>query len=320
MATRPTVSAVQIARPTPERFDETLALLRASDHAAFGDSDWTAGELRDEWDGMDLGRDAWLVLLGDRVAGVAHLLDRRGGRFVGDGYVHPDLTGRGVGNRVLSLLEERARELEPDWPDGERIVLQCAHLVGDERAPRLFAGRGFAYARSTFRMVVDLTGQERAPVWPGGIELRAFDVERHGRLLHAALEETFGDERGHHERSFEEWRRDAFDWRGFESSLVPVAWDRRSDEIAGFSLNFPKRMGDWGWIGAIGVRAPWRRRGLGLALLQESFRRFRESGKTVVALGVDADNPAGAVRLYERAGMRVFWRADLWEKELRPGG
>ena len=236
-----------------------------------------------------------------------------------DAYVHPDLVGHGIGSRVLELLEARARELLANEPATERVVLQCAHLDGDERAPRLFAGRGFVYTRSAFRMVADLTGRERVPVWPGGVELRAFDVEQHGRLLHAALEEAFQDERGHVDQPFQEWRRDTLDWRGFEPSLVPVAWDRRRDEIAGFSLNFPKRMGEWGWIGSLGVRPAWRRHGLGLALLQESFRRFHESGERVVALGVDVENPTGAVRLYERAGMRVFWRADLWQKELRSG-
>ena len=76
-------------------------------------------------------------------------------------------------------------------------------------------------------------------------------------------------------------------------------------------------MGDWGWIGTLGVRPGWRRRGLGLALLQEGFRRFAERGETVAALGVDSENPTGATRLYERAGMRVLWRADVWRKELR---
>jgi GNAT superfamily N-acetyltransferase len=47
----------------------------------------------------DLERDAWLIELDGRLAGVAHLLERRGGRFVGDGYVHPELRGRGVGDR-----------------------------------------------------------------------------------------------------------------------------------------------------------------------------------------------------------------------------
>ena len=76
-------------------------------------------------------------------------------------------------------------------------------------------------------------------------------------------------------------------------------------------------MGDWGWIGTVGVPKGWRRRGLGLALLRESFRRFAATGETTVALGVDTENPTGATRLYERAGMRVLWQADVWQKELR---
>ena len=67
------------------------------------------------------------------------------------------------------------------------------------------------------------------------------------------------------------------------------------------------------------MRPRWRRRGLGLALLRESFRRFAECGETTAALGVDSENPAGATRLYERAGMRILWRADVWRKELRTG-
>jgi hypothetical protein len=34
----------------------------------------------------------------------------------------------------------------------------------------------------------------------------------------------------------------------------------------------------------------------------------------------DAENFDGAARLCERAGMRVLWRAVVWEKELRAGG
>ena len=62
---------------------------------------------------------------------------------------------------------------------------------------------------------------------------------------------------------YDGWRERVFDRPRFDPSLVPVAWDVAQGEIAGLSLNFPKRMGDWGWIGAIGVRRAWRRRGLG---------------------------------------------------------
>ena len=64
------------------------------------------------------------------------------------------------------------------------------------------------------------------------------------------------------------------------------------------------------------MRRPWRRRGLGLALLLRSFGQFYERGQRRVALSVDSDNPSGATRLYERAGMRVEREEVLYEKEL----
>jgi ribosomal protein S18 acetylase RimI-like enzyme len=70
-------------------------------------------------------------------------------------------------------------------------------------------------------------------------------------------------------------------------------------------------------VSVLGVRRPWRRRGLGRALLLHSFRALRERGKPRVGLGVDGSNPTGAVQLYEAAGMRVVRRFDHWEKERR---
>jgi ribosomal protein S18 acetylase RimI-like enzyme len=306
---------MRVTRPTPDRFDEALALLQASDVAAWGDSDWTESDLRDDWARLDLDRDAWLVELDGRLAGVAHLLDRKGGRFVGDAYVHPDLTGRGVGSHLLDLLETRVRARSSEWPDGERIVVQVAHLIGDRDAPGLFRRKGYDRARSFFRMVADVSGEQPVPRWPDEVELRPFDVDRHGRELHDAHEEAFAHEWGHVVLAYEEWRERALDRPKIEPSLVPVVW--AGDEIVAYSLNYAKRNGDWGWIGTLGVREAWRRRGLGLALLFESFRRFRETGETTAALGVDTENPTGATRLYERAGMRVVWQADVWEKELR---
>jgi mycothiol synthase len=220
-----------------------------------------------------------------------------------------------VGSRVLGLLEERVLELRESWPDGERIVLEAAHLVGDDRAPRLFSGRSFERVRSFFRMMVEVGPEIPDPEWPPGVELRALDPDRDGRALYHAGLEAFAEEWDHVPLGYEEWRERVLGRARFDPSLVPVLW--ASDEVVAFSRNYPKRNGDWGWIGTLGVRPAWRRRGLGLALLRESFRRFRETGETTVALGVDVENPTGATRLYERAGMRVLWQADVWQKELR---
>ena len=306
---------MRVVRPTPARFDETLALLRAADVAVFGDSDWTADELREEWDGLDLAHDAWLVELDGRIAGVAHLLDRKGGRFIGDGYVHPELTGRGVGGRVLGLLEERALELRPSWPAGERIVLEAAHLVGDERAPHVVRRAGLRARAKLLPHGGRRHGRAAAAGVAGGHQLRPLDPDRDGPMLHDAELEAFADEWGYVPLSYDDWRGRVFGRSGFDPTLVPVVW--AGDEVVAFSRNYPKRNGDWGFIANLGVRPAWRRRGLGLALLHESFHRFRETGETTIALGVDVENPTGATRLYEQAGMRVLWQADLWQKELR---
>jgi hypothetical protein len=49
-----------------------------------------------------------------------------------------------------------------------------------------------------------------------------------------------------------------------------------------------------------------------------SFREFWRRGERRVGLSVDVRGPTGAARLYERAGMRVFYRIPVYEKELRP--
>jgi mycothiol synthase len=136
--------------------------------------------------------------------------------------------------------------------------------------------------------------------------------------VHAAQQEAFADHWEHREVPWEEWERERFGDDRFDPSLWLLAVD--GDEIAGFSLNYWKTGGDWGWIGSIGVRRPWRRRGIAEALLRASFAEFARRGETRVGLGVDGQSPTGATRLYERVGMRIFWRAVVYEKELRAGG
>ena len=74
-----------------------------------------------------------------------------------------------------------------------------------------------------------------------------------------------------------------------------------------------------GWVSILCVRRPWRGKGLGLALLQHTFNELHHWGKRRAGLGVDAQNLTGAIRLYEKAGMRVQRQYDTYELELRPG-
>ena len=296
---------MELRRPhLTDDFDEVLALVQACDREVYAESDWTEKELREEWEGLDVQWDAWVAVEDGRLAGVMHVYERRGSRILADGYVHPDLTGRGAGALLLEAAEQRALELGEEVPPDEPLSIETAHLVGDPRAPKLLASRGYERVRTFLRMVVDLAGDALAPSWPDGLELRPFDPGRDARRVQVAIDEAFENEWGYERRDHDEWARRAFGGERFDPGLCPVVWD--ADEIVAVSLNYPKRHGDWGWIGTLAVRPGSRRRGLGLALLQESFRRFAERGETVVALGVDSENPTGATRLYERAGMRIL--------------
>jgi ribosomal protein S18 acetylase RimI-like enzyme len=83
-------------------------------------------------------------------------------------------------------------------------------------------------------------------------------------------------------------------------------------------LAFPERGGDreLGWIQSLGVISRYRRRGLGEALLRSAFRELHARGMRAVGLGVEAENATGALRLYERVGMRQVSRLDNWILDL----
>ncbi len=294
---------------------EVLALAQASDLALIGETDWTEADLHEEWADYDLERDVFLLELDGRLAGYA-AFERKGGggRMLADGYVHPELLGRGVGTELLRLTEARAREELASVPAGERAYLQNASLAGDPAAPALYAAHGYADVRRHWRMVVDLE-HEPAPVAPEGIEIRLFHEPGERRAVYEALEEAFEDHWEHRPRSFEEWSKGVFDVEGYDPTLVWIALD--DDEPVAANLAYWKRHGEWGWVGTLGVRRPWRRRGIAEALLETSFAEFFRRGERRVALGVDAQSPTGATRLYEKAGMRIFWEAVIWEKELR---
>ena len=236
---------MEIRRPdSTNDFDEVLALVQACDRAVYGDSDWTAAELREEWDDLDLDSDAWVAVDGGRIAGVVHVYGLRGSRVLMDGYVHPELTGRGAG----SLLLDRRRPVPASWPltqpAGEAIWAETAHLVGDPTAPELLAGRGYAMLRTYHRMIIDLEPGIPAPSWPDGLELRPFDPDRHARQLKDALDEAFVDEWGHEKRDYDAWAERVLGVPQFDPELDPRRLGRRRDRSGHGRLpEAPRRLG-----------------------------------------------------------------------------
>jgi ribosomal protein S18 acetylase RimI-like enzyme len=112
---------------------------------------------------------------------------------------------------------------------------------------------------------------------------------------------------------FDDW----WEMRSNDPQFDPSLWFlvRDGDEIAAINRCEGGRHGG-GYVGLLGVRKPWRKRGLGKALLLHAFREFRDRGYDRATLGVDSENPTGATRLYESVGMHVETTFVTFEKEL----
>jgi ribosomal protein S18 acetylase RimI-like enzyme len=285
-------------RPTEADAAAVVALMAAYDTALGFEPDTELGDLLDEWRELDLSRDAWLWEEGGTPIAFASVRGR-GEKWHLDGYVHPGHTGRGLGAEILRLAEERARE-----GGGARVQSGTLHADGAARA--LFEGHGFAFVRAFLRMGIQLPEDVREPSLEPGLRLVVPDDDAE---VHAVVQEAFADHWDHQPRSLEDFlqRHEGVDrslWRGV----------RDGDRLVAVSVN-ELRFGG-GWVARLGTLRAWRGRGLASALLQAAFAEFRRRGETSVQLGVDAESPTGAVRIYERAGMHVVWRADVFEKHL----
>jgi ribosomal protein S18 acetylase RimI-like enzyme len=289
---------------TPADIQAAADIVRAEEKSLRGESIWDVSDIADFWRLANFADGSWMIERDGLPVGFVACLER-GDETHSWASVHPEAGGNGLATWLLERAEQRARKV------GSRSV-QAGRFAENTVAHALLERLGFREVRHFYRMRIELDGEPEPPHWPTGLEPAPFRLED-GRAFHEALNEAFAEEWGFHSMPFDEWRRIRLEAPDTDLSLWFLARD--GDEIAGVARCEGKRDGG-GWIGALGVRKAWRRRGLGLALLRHAFREFHRRGEPHVGLGVDAANATGATQLYERAGMRVISEDVVYEKEL----
>ena len=304
----------------PELADalEIVALLVACDIADFGRPDSTLEDLQADWTHprFDRSRDTWIVVAPDRaIVGYAWAWDRVPHVDVqGDVLVQPEHRGKGIEEVLLDLLEGRGREHAAAAPAEAGVHLAVFAKPGGALAV-LLASRGYARVRTYLRMTIELKAGYPAHGAPEGIEIRRFRQGIDERAVHDLIEDSFSDHFRFAPEPHDEWMTRRVGHPEFDPELWFVAWD--GEEPVGAVL--PYVFGDLGWVRELGVRSRWRGRGVGRALLLETFRAFELRKLERVSLGVDAENATGATRLYEGVGMREEERHDLYHMTLRHG-
>ena len=291
-------------QPAPGDLEVAAAVMAAEERAVLGDTTWGVDEMRDWWAWVDL-EQSWIVESDDEPAAIGLLMPRESGRIITWVAVDPRFTGRGLASELIARSERNARSL-----GGTK--LSVGRLAKNTAALDLFERLGFEEVRRYYQMRIDFTGPPEEPEWPDGVVVTTFRRED-ARDFKAAIDEAFAEEWGHVAMPFDEWVEHRVDNPHMDHSLWWLA--RSGEEVAGVLRGEAPRHGG-GFVGMLGVRNAWRKRGIGLALLQHAFREFHRRGYRHASLGVDSENPTGATRLYERAGMRVVKEDVVHEKEL----
>ncbi len=263
----------------------------------------------------DLARDTRLVIAPDgMLVGAAATTTPPKGGFRIDlfGGVHPQWRGRGIGRELLGRQLARAAEIHAaEAPDADWEV-HAGAVLGDHEAIRLYERYGMTPVRYWFEMAAP-TLDAPALTLPEGMCGQTY-TPAYETALYAAHCESFRDHWGYQERSFEAWTTLSVRSESFLPELSRLAFD--GDELAGYVLSYsdadPKRT----YIGQVGVRRPWRRRGLAGALLAEVLMASHGAGFTTASLGVDSESPTGAVGVYERVGFRTEYQAVTYRSWL----
>lgn len=218
--------------------------------------------------------------------------------------VHPSRREGSLQTELLRYVEARGRENH--IPSGRPAAFLVTLKADDAERVQFYEANGYRPARWFLELERDLTQPIGAVETPPGLRIRTVDREGDVEALHTAITDAFRDHWNPPNITLEQARY----WVSlpqFKPELVLLALDA-SGEAAGACINSLReeynRQHDAqeGAVETLGVRRPYRRRGLARALLMQSLHLLKEAGMTKASLGVDADSLTGATKLYASVG------------------
>jgi len=230
--------------------------------------------------------------------------------------IHPSARGGDLDEQILAWAAGRTREVGRER--GARLKLRAvAHQTEPERIA-LLERAGFGVDRYFWRMACSLDGPPAGPRLPAGFTLVSGP---HDPAEWAALfNESFIDHWNHVPKTADEvrhWQADPH-YRP-DLDLVARAPDGTPAAFCWGEIDHAENARNGredGHIGLLGTRRGFRSIGLGRAMLLAGMRALRNAGADTAILGVDANSPTGAQKLYESAGFRNMRTRMLYGREL----
>ncbi|MHA7154990.1 GNAT family N-acetyltransferase [Arthrobacter sp. TMN-50] len=241
------------------------------------------------------------------------------------GGVDPAWRGKGIGAALYAWQAGRAsRCLADDDDDADAddggAPAGVLRTYAEERVPSqlaLMEATGNTVVRYFTEMTRSLEAEIPVVEINPGLQIVTF-TDQLSEAVRLAHNEAFQDHWGSEPRDEESWRHTVThpEFRP-EWSLAVV--DEATGEVAAYQLaSFDSASRELlghteGYTDLLGVRRNWRGLRLAPALLAEAMRRFKADGMEHAGLGVDTENPSGALGLYERLGYEPTHRVRVYE-------
>jgi len=283
--------------------EATAAMLNEHSRRLHGVDDATPGDLLLYWESpdVDFERDILVAENNDGIVGYADV-----GLYADHVWLDVRATDEGALPELLVAIEKVAAAKQPD------AGLMAYTSEADAPLRDLLSRSGYAVVRHSYRMRIALGGERPEPEWPEGFTVHAMR-EGEERRVYDAHNASFAGTWMFEPEPYELWRH----WFIEDPAYDPSLWflTEYGDDVAGIVIaRAAESEPGLGWVRILGVLPEYRQRGVAQALLRHTFAEFERRGFDAGGLGVDAQNPTGAVRVYERAGMHVERTSLLFQK------
>lgn len=276
--------------------DEILRFMIACDIAEFGEADSSLEDLEEQWDEMDLEKDAWVARdIDGNVTGYA-CVSGENDRYGMDIYVHAQLCPEGLENELMGKCLERAAEIVLKSPGFTKAQLTGYATIANHRLQYVYESNGFDRHTYHYRMQLDFNGELDPPEWPEGFSLSPYQDKDELELFNLILS-TFTWE-GRDPLSMDAWRNLIFRGGRYDPEYFVLV--RFGGKLVGAALCYAEESG--GWIRQLAVAKEFQGKGLGSRLLRHMFSVFQKKGLPGAGLAVASLN-TNARQFYERVGM-----------------
>jgi mycothiol synthase len=300
---------------TRSDLDAIVEVFRAWERLHLDELVMSRATLEDDWSHgwFDPVRDTMLIEAGDTAVAYASCASRAPEiPFDSWGSVRPDHEGQGLGTALVRWTEERARR---DLPHGSVTKLWNGANGRNDPALRLFDTLGYRSIRTFQHMAMAVPPTVPLDGESGDVEIHACREAWEERGLWEALQDAFSTHFGFFAQPLDAWWSEQRGYPTFDPELMLVAVSQ--DDVVGGVIAYVDD--DVGWIGEVGVRGGWQRRGVGRALLLRTLALFAGRGLSTMRLNVDLENASSASDLYRSIGMRVVQEWRIFEKSITQG-